>query len=233
MMTGSLRGILKLALATALPRRILLVRGPARGEGGSARDVALTFDDGPHPEHTPRLLDMLSRLEIKATFFLVGAEAGKHRRLVARIAADAHDLGNHTYSHRPLPGQSPRAMLEEVRRTRGLIEDITGRSCDLFRPPRGELTPSVLWHLWREGETVVLWSVDTHDHRMRSAADVSPFCDRYRPRGGDVVLMHDDGPAGAAIVGALAARAPREDMRFVRVSQLLQGARPVDAMGGK
>jgi peptidoglycan-N-acetylglucosamine deacetylase len=229
-MTGSARGLLKLALSTALPRRMLLVRGPARGRGveGRVRDVALTFDDGPHPEHTPRLLDMLCRLGIKATFFILGAEARRHRGLVARIAADAHDLGNHTYSHRRLPGQSPRAILEEVRRTRGIIEDITGRRCDLFRPPRGELTPSALWHLWGEGETVVLWSVDARDHRMRSAADISPFCDRYRPRGGDVVLMHDDGPASAAIVGELATRAPRDDVRFVRVSQMLPAP-----MGGK
>jgi peptidoglycan/xylan/chitin deacetylase (PgdA/CDA1 family) len=217
------RAILKLALSAAVPRSMLLVRGPARGRGGPGRvrDVALTFDDGPHPEHTPRLLDMLCRLGIKATFFVVGAAAEKHRSLVARIAAEAHDLGNHTYSHRALPGQPPRAILEEVRRTRGLIEDITGRPCDLFRPPRGELSPRALWHLWGEGETVVLWSVDTRDHRMRSAENAASFSDGYRARGGDILLMHDDHAASAAIVGELAARAPRDDVRFVPVSRLL------------
>jgi peptidoglycan/xylan/chitin deacetylase (PgdA/CDA1 family) len=210
--------------------------------------VALTFDDGPHPEHTPRLLDMLCRLGIKATFFVVGAHAEKHRSLVARIAADAHDLGNHTYSHRALPGQPRRAILEEVRRTRALVEDITGRSCDLFRPPRGELSPGALWHLWGEGETVVLWSVDTRDYQMRSAGDTSAFCHRYRARGGDILLMHDDHAPSAAIVGELAARAPRDDVRFVRVSEFMRaregalefqvgtGACPemaVRAMGGR
>jgi peptidoglycan-N-acetylglucosamine deacetylase len=219
---GSIRRTLKLALSATLPRSMFLVRGPARSTAGErVRDVALTFDDGPHPEHTPRLLDLLCRLEIKATFFVLGAAAERHRALVARIAADAHDIGNHTYSHLPLPGQSPRAILEEVRRTRGIIEDITGRSSPLFRPPRGELTPRALWHLWGEGETVVLWSVDTRDLRMRSPRDTDLFCDRYEPRGGDVLLMHDDHATSASIVGALAERAPREDVRFVRVSQLL------------
>jgi peptidoglycan/xylan/chitin deacetylase (PgdA/CDA1 family) len=222
---GLVRRSVKLALSAALPRGMLLVRGPARPGAASARvrDVALTFDDGPHPEHTPRLLDLLGSLGIKATFFLLGSQASKYRSIVARIAADAHELGNHTYSHRKLPGQPPGVILDEVRRTRSIIEDITGKPCDLFRPPAGALTPRALWHLWTEGETVVLWSVDSRDYRMKGPAEAPPFCAGYRAQNGDIVLMHDDHATSAAIVRGLAARAAHDGVRFVRVPDLLPG----------
>jgi peptidoglycan/xylan/chitin deacetylase (PgdA/CDA1 family) len=220
-----LRQALKLALSAALPRTFFLTRGPASGGSGGerVRDVALTFDDGPHPDHTPRLLDLLGQLEIKATFFLVGKEAARHRRVVARIAANAHDLGK-TCSHEEILGRPPGRDLEEVRRTREIIEDVTGNACHLFRPPRGALSTRSLLHLWGDGETVVLWNVDPRDHLMRSPAEVVPWCERYRPRGGDIVLMHDNRPLSTALVGELVRRGPR-DVRFVRVSQLLSRSR--------
>jgi len=215
---GTVRQYVKELMAAALPSKLFLSRGAvgaSRAEG--AHDVALTFDDGPHPEHTPRLLDLLGTAGIRATFFVLGQEARRYPRLVARIVSEGHMIGNHTFSHvssRRIPLET---FLDEVRRTRTLVEDITGEPCRLFRPPRGELTPRALWALWREWQTVVLWNVDPRDCAMRSPEEASRWGERYRSKPGDIVLMHDDVPMGAAIVAAIAAR----KTRFVPISDFL------------
>src|SRR5436305_246824 len=89
-----LRQVCRYGLAAMLPRRVYLTHGPRRG-----REMCLTFDDGPHPDLTPRLLDLLADLQVRATFFLIGQEAEKYPEIVRRIAAEGHTVGNHTYSH--------------------------------------------------------------------------------------------------------------------------------------
>jgi peptidoglycan/xylan/chitin deacetylase (PgdA/CDA1 family) len=91
----------KQQLLSLLPDAVVLTRGPRDGDA-----LYLSFDDGPHPEHTPRLLDLLSENDAKASFFLIGKQVEKHPALAARIVAEGHALGNHSYTHPPAFGKT-------------------------------------------------------------------------------------------------------------------------------
>jgi peptidoglycan/xylan/chitin deacetylase (PgdA/CDA1 family)/glycosyltransferase involved in cell wall biosynthesis len=211
------RQLLRRALTALLPRRRFLTRGPA--ESGS---VCLTFDDGPHPEHTPRLLDGLRRQGVRATFFVVGRQAERYPELVRRIAAEGHTLGHHSYSHSE-PGQtSARQLLDEVRRTRDLLAGLTGTPPVLFRPPKGSLTARKLWGLWRAGQTVVLWNVDPKDYARRAAGEVRDWFRRRPLNGGDLVLMHDNHPHAAEVVPGLVEDAHGRGLTFSQLPEWTQ-----------
>jgi peptidoglycan/xylan/chitin deacetylase (PgdA/CDA1 family) len=156
--------------------------------------VYLTFDDGPHPQHTPRILDALRASGVKATFFVLGSVVDQHPDLVRRILDEGHIVGNHTYSHAP---RSVRSLLLEVGRTSEALMRAAGASTDLFRPPRGTLSAVGLALLWFAGLRVVLWNVDPRDFAACSADELlNTFA--VRPlRGGDIVLLHDDSAATA------------------------------------
>ena len=131
-----------------LPRRSFMTHGPA-----DCGAVCLTFDDGPHPEYTPRLLDLLSRLGVRATFFLVGQEAERFPSIVRQIAEEGHVVGNHTYEHREATLISSESFLAEVLRASDYLGELSGQKVDLFRPPHGRLTiPKLLVVAsWAEG----------------------------------------------------------------------------------
>src|SRR5207237_10083054 len=102
---------------------------------GDAHEVALTFDDGPDPEWTPKVLDVLKAAKIKAAFFLVGVNAERYPNLVRRIVDEGHEIGNHTYYHPNLALCWPEHIRLELNATQLLLETITGRATTLFRPP--------------------------------------------------------------------------------------------------
>ncbi len=192
-----LRQLAKRTLTAVLPRDAVVTRGHSAG-------VALTFDDGPHPEHTPRLLDVLAETGITATFFIVGECAQARRDILKRVADAGHEVGNHTWSHSEPRHTSTLQMLDEVRRTRELIEDVTGRNCCLFRPPKGELTPRKILALLREQQTVVLWNCDTKDYQLGPGSEqIVDWCLSYQPAPGDIVLMHDNHPHASVAVETL------------------------------
>lgn len=182
-----------------LPRSLWIAHGRR-----DRRSVALTFDDGPHPEYTPRVLDELLACGIPATFFLVGRNAEKYPQLVRRIVAEGHALGNHSYSHSEPRLTSAAALIAEVVRTKALLEDLTGQPVNLFRPPKGELTLRKMCGAWRAGQTIVLWNVDPRDYLARSSAPLSEWSRRYRPAAGDILLLHDTHEYCAPLIGELA-----------------------------
>lgn len=200
----SVRQIVKRALTACVPRHRLLVHGPR--SNGSKPQIALTFDDGPHPEHTPRLLDQLERLAIQATFFVVGQNAEKYPHMMRRMAASGHEIANHTYTHSEPCQTSTIQFMREIRQTDDLVERLTGRRVPTMRPPKGELTFSKMLGLWRAGKTVALWNVDPKDYRMQSVEDATTWCDSFQPHDGDIVLMHDIHPYASQIIESLAAR---------------------------
>jgi peptidoglycan/xylan/chitin deacetylase (PgdA/CDA1 family) len=106
------------------------------------QNFALTFDDGPHPVHTPVLLDWLKVNHIRATFFVLGKNAERYPGIVKRMIQEGHEVGNHSWSHPNLRVMPPKKMLAEVRRAHDLITRITGRAPVLFRPPYGALSAS-------------------------------------------------------------------------------------------
>lgn len=153
--------------------------------------VALTFDDGPHPEATPRLLEILAARDVRATFFLVGEQVKKRPALAAAIAAQGHEIGLHSYSHAALTWLTPQAMREELDRSAAAIGDTIGRVPDIFRPPRGVFTYSALAEVRRRGWQPVLWAVDGRDWRQSATAGSIYGRLARRLAGGDVVLLHD------------------------------------------
>jgi peptidoglycan/xylan/chitin deacetylase (PgdA/CDA1 family) len=119
---GQFRRLIKQSLEAALPEQALLSRGRRlRSNDGADRPatcaISLTFDDGPHPEFTPQLLDNLASSDIRGTFFIVGEKAQQHPEIVRRIAAEGHEIGNHTWRHSEPRETSTRAFHEEVART--------------------------------------------------------------------------------------------------------------------
>ena len=211
----SLRGIVKPALAAVLPRRVLTMTVPAAS--GAA---CLTFDDGPHPEHTPALLDELKRLELRGSFFVVGAHAAQWPELVRRAAEEGHAIAHHSYWHRLPRLTSATQLRDEIRRTANLLEDIIGQDSPLFRPPQGRLDPAKLLMLQRERLTTVLWNADPRDYQAGSAEDVRAWFRARPPCAGDIVLMHDHRPFAAAVLEELA-RARDVGVRFVTVPEAL------------
>ena len=208
---SSARQLVKRALMTALPRAALLVQGPADGQ------VCLTFDDGPHPEHTPRLLDVLARLELRATFFVVGSRVALHRELVRRIVDEGHLLGGHSYTHGPPATTSALELGREVRRTADLLGETVGRVPTHFRPPHGKLTAAKLLALWSQRQSIVLWNVDPKDFACRDAGELAELFASRPLRGGDLVLLHDRAAHAAAVLPELVAAARRHGLGFATV----------------
>ncbi|MFO1020271.1 MAG: polysaccharide deacetylase family protein [Planctomycetales bacterium] len=179
------------------------------------RDVALTFDDGPHPEYTPRLLDELAEHDIRATFFVVGNRAEQHPDLIRRIVAEGHELGHHSWTHSEPNQTSAGQLLDEVRWSIALLEDLTGKPSSLFRPPKGQLTWRKMRRLWELKQTIVLWNVDPRDYAMTDAGQIRAWGESYAPRAGDILLFHDNHPHCIEAVRLLARKPEfQRDWRF-------------------
>lgn len=152
----------------------------------------LSFDDGPDPRWTPRILDLLAQADARATFFVVGRRALAQAALVRRIAAAGHALGNHTFSHRhPWTMAAPTAR-REVRDGAAAIADVTGVAPRLFRPPHGRLRRCMIEEAERGGQRLVLWNLSAVDWGPLGGA--RGIARRLAAaQAGDIVLMHDGG----------------------------------------
>jgi peptidoglycan/xylan/chitin deacetylase (PgdA/CDA1 family) len=128
-----------------------------------AGEIALTFDDGPNPAWTPRLLDVLAEHGVKATFFMLGSRAELEPELVRRVAGEGHLIGNHSWSHPNLSRTAAPEVREELTRTSAVLEQLTGEQVRYFRPPFGARRP-VVFKIARElGLTPVMWNAMTRD----------------------------------------------------------------------
>ena len=176
---------------------------------GTSHQVALTFDDGPDPKWTPRILDILKAENVKAAFFLVGQNAEQYPDLVRRIVAEGHEIGNHTYYHPNLALCWPEHIRLELNATQLLLETITGRSTTLFRPPyAADTSPSKVSELMplqlaqELGYLVVLENIDPQDW-SRPGADIILQRVKQQRRDGSIILLHDAGGDREQTVEAL------------------------------
>jgi peptidoglycan/xylan/chitin deacetylase (PgdA/CDA1 family) len=185
--------------------------------------VALTFDDGPDPAHTPALLDALAELDVKATFFLVGHAVDAHPALSRRIAAEGHEIGNHTYRHPYLPLVRSSDVARELQAAERAIADTTGVVPRLARPPWGARAPWTVRVFRRRALRMVLWDVNSFDWRGAPAQAVAQRV-LERARGGSIVLMHEARPGGDVTVEAVRLLVPALRARGLepaRVSEVL------------
>jgi len=136
-------------------------------------EIALTFDDGPNPEWTPRLLDVLARHEVKATFFMLGKFAAVHKELVRRVAAEGHTVGDHSWSHPKLSKCSAMRIKDELKQTKEALEQILGARVRFFRPPFGARRPAVFRIARELGLEPVLWNAMTNDWVELSAEKIA------------------------------------------------------------
>lgn len=152
--------------------------------------VALTFDDGPYSPYTEQVLDVLKEYHVPATFFVVGQNAEKNPELVARIAREGHQLGNHTYHHVDLLKGDRATVAAEVDRTSQVIKTITGTAPHILRPPHGFRDPAVMGMMEERGLKVVEWSVMSRDW---TNPGVEVIVDRtvQKVKNGSIILLHD------------------------------------------
>ena len=187
--------------------------------------VSLTFDDGPRPAFTPRLLDELARHKVKATFFVVGFRAQRSPHLVRRIVREGHTIGNHTWDHPRLDTLPNKKIRKQLLRTRGAMRAAGVRPSQLMRPPYGRINPRVRKVIRSVGLVPVMWDGDTRDWENGSARDIARRAlNQLRPHKRNIVLQHDGVKRSAISVRA--------------VPRIIRGARargycftPLDARG--
>ena len=153
--------------------------------------VALTFDDGPHPEGTPAVLEALAAIEAPATFFLCGEQVERDPGLAAEIAAAGHVVAVHGYRHRNMLRLAPRTFVEDLERGIAAIEDAVGLRPELYRPPYGIFSYPGMVEVQARGLRPLLWSRWGHDWRAnRSGTEIAAEATRDLDAG-DVLLLHD------------------------------------------
>ncbi len=208
------RQAIRRVMVATLPSRLFLVHGALE-----SNCVCLTFDDGPHPEHTPRILDALRERGVHATFFVIGELAERYPHIVRRAAAEGHAIGNHTFYHHEPGLASARELQTEILLTRRVLAGILGTPSELFRPPKGKLTIAKSCRAWLAGQTIVLWNVDSKDYACKSAAELRTRLREHPLCSGDLVLMHDRLACLAGSLPSIIDEARNRGLEFATVLQ--------------
>lgn len=197
----------------------------------SEKIVALTFDDGPSPVWTPRILDVLKKAQVKATFFMLGEHAQRYPDVVRRLAEEGHEIGNHTFDHHTLIYYNASELRREIVDTEKVIRSITGQTTKYFRPPKAWLTESEKKQIKDMGYETILWSLNSKDWVTFDDRYIVKYILRH-VRPGDILLFHDSGgvfkPEGGRrketvkAVSLLIEKLRERGYRFVTISHLLE-----------
>jgi peptidoglycan/xylan/chitin deacetylase (PgdA/CDA1 family) len=201
-----------------------------RGLTGGSRQIALTYDDGPNDPHTLRLLEVLARQGVQATFFLIGRYVEQRPEIAREIVRAGHVIGNHTFTHPLLTFKSEAEIRHELTRCRSALQDAIGQPSNLFRPPFGGRRPAVLRVARELGLEPVMWNVTGYDWNAPSAAVIERKVTK-QIRGGDVILLHDGGhkqmgadrPHTVTATDHLIPRYKSEGYDFLTIPQMMEG----------
>ncbi|MGV3659054.1 MAG: polysaccharide deacetylase family protein [Prosthecobacter sp.] len=197
------------------------------GAGGTAsRGYHLTFDDGPHPRHTPALLDWLKANKIRATFFVLGSNVQRYPELARRIVQEGHQIGNHSWSHANFGKLSDAKARSEIRRTHDVIVKTCGRAPTVFRPPYGILNARQRAWIQREfGYRVVLWDIDTEDWKLSSTSAIAGrITQGLRSDRQNVILAHDIHPRILPALKALLPRLRSDGFKALQITDRREGS---------
>jgi len=181
------------------------------------KKIALTFDDGPHPVYTEKMLEVLDKHDVSATFFLLGEQVELYQDLVKKIAEKGHLIGNHTYHHVQITTLSTEQAYEEITKTSDLVEQITGRGTEYVRPPFGT---------WNEGLESdlnlipVMWSIDTLDW---TTGNVDWIVNRVvqSAKENDIILMHDSYKSSVQAADRIISLLEADGFEFVTVDEVI------------
>jgi peptidoglycan/xylan/chitin deacetylase (PgdA/CDA1 family) len=179
------------------------------------RKLALTFDDGPNEPYTPQLLEVLDTHGAHATFFFIGRFVAERPNIARSVVAAGHSIGNHSYSHRDLTRLSEPELLSDIEATNRVIEDVTGVSPTLFRPPFGKRNRRMFSVVKKYGMTPVLWRAACYDWRTTSHEKIVNTL-LSQIRGGEVILLHDGSHRRIGVDRAQCVRATEKILRHYR-----------------
>ena len=214
--------LLTACVGASLPERAAAADSPAEVE--NIKYVALTFDDGPSPRCTPQLLDGLNERGVHATFFVVGCQVVKDPDIVTRMAAEGHQVGNHSYDHKELDKLSAQEAAQDMRKNDQLLQELLGEGDYWVRPPYGLLSEEESSALT---VPIINWSVDTEDWKSKDAGKILDII--YRDTGdGDIILLHDRYLNSVSAALQAVDHLQQQGYRFVTVAELLalRGIRP-------
>lgn len=179
--------------------------------------IAITFDDGPHPAYTPRVLDVLKEKDVKATFFLMGKSIAGNEEIVKRMAEEGHLIGNHTFDHVNLDTISEKEVCDQLLKTYNLIYEVTGKKTEYVRPPFGA------WDKAKECNIdmiPVLWNIDTLDWSSQNVGAITAKV-IGKVDENDIILMHDGYAATVTALGEIIDYLKQEGFDIVTVDELL------------
>lgn len=191
---------------------------------GEEKLIAFTFDDGPWPNSTPQILDILKENNIKATFFWVGSALKNQKDIAKAVVNEGHVVANHTWSHR-YQKYSPAAAAKEIDSTAELIEELTGVESPIFRPPGGVLDNGLVDYVLKQNHVNVMWSVDSQDWKSSSDKIINNVL--KQAKSGGIILMHDGGGDRSATIKALPTvikKLKEQGYTFVTIPELLERA---------
>ncbi len=190
--------------------------------------AALTFDDGPHPVNTPKVLDILKQYNVKGTFFVTGVNAQKYPDLIKRIVKEGHSLGNHSWDHKDLAKLNATEVKADLAKAQAAVDKALGYHYELeqFRPPYGSMDVEVKEVARKNADAAVLWNVDSNDWRYKNddkkiLANVFEGANSIYARGG-VILFHDIHPQTVRVLDDVIARLQKENFKIEKSEAFLQ-----------
>lgn len=190
--------------------------------------VALTFDDGPHPKYTLKILDALEKYKGRATFFVLGSRAEKYKNVIKSIDKNGNQIGNHTYDHKELTKLKSSQIINEITKTSDILNGIIGSRPDTVRPTYGSINNSVKLNA---GAPLILWSIDTRDWKTRNKQMIINEV-KGKVKDGDIVLMHDIYSTTADAAEVVIKDLSSKGYQLVTVNELYK-ARGIDMVNGK
>ena len=205
-------------------------------KGPKTTKIALTFDDGPHPILSKKLLKILKTHRVRGTFFLVGNKSNENPDIVNQIQSEGHEIGNHSYNHDDLTTFNESEMINDLTKTNKILETITDSEIKYFRPPGGKLNTKLLNITGNLNLKMILWNINASDYKLKNdtfyVMDESKNKQKFlavrlidhissKARGGDIILFHNGSDESILLLPDIIKRLRNDGFTFVTMGELL------------